>query len=924
MSAAAHSVYSTSTTDVALIDVDDPDFVQDRMPSVSPTPHETQHALYQQQQQQQHEQHEQQQKQHIGQAVSSQQHQSMADAFEIVATVLPDAQPPHTMLPNINGPIPTMSPIPPAGRHNIDLMDPFFDPTKHQPLSRAPSPDTMSVQHPLELGSADETAASTSAPITPIPAPLMGTTDGVLSGLTSPTRNLLPLTIVAEEYPPDLRPGLNEIARHCVHRNFCTLDAMADTDDHYDESAFQRLCLKFTLDEALPAGCYRIRCSHASIREVAEGQRLEAIVSYQRRIEAFRALGYILGAIFAIDDSGSLSLLTDWSAQAQFDSIGPMIDCSRAAVLRVDAVMYMLRNSALMGLNTFQLYTEDTYKVPGEPFFGFMRGAYTEDEMRAIDDYAADFGIEVFPCIQTLGHLGQILQWPAYAHLKDTSEVLLASQDETYVFIRKLVRAASAPLRSRRVHIGMDEANGMGEGRYQQIFGNKDAIQIYMEHLQRVNEICLEEGLQPLIWSDMLFTLANHNNPQAYYDGSPVPLGLNQSLPRNVQLVYWDYYHTHTDMYSRKIQQHRELGFEPWVASAVWTWNRMFAALPFTFDAARACLSACKGLGVRNMIVTLWGDDGNEYDLLSALPALAYFGEHAYLASDDVDWSTLKRNFAAISGGRLEDWIYASKLDSIPNSLPRRERFPPNPSKWILWQDPLYSFLSPQYHDQDVELHYTEMAKYLVAASSDEVSLQTYPLNRRLRFPALIAHTLSLKANIRDRCVQAYKAASVADRVQQLGHILDTRIRPLQRALEELHQFHRGRVWLDTYKPFGLEIVEMRYGAVLIRLKTLEERVLAYCRYSSQEASRGSNMTNDANGPDNRSGRLNGFTGTGSRHGTHSGSNTLHYTPFPTSPDSSIPEFEVDLVYQPYPGHGMDLMFDFARSYTPSRALGAG
>ena len=32
----------------------------------------------------------------------------------------------------------------------------------------------------------------------------------------------------------------------------------------------------------------------------------------------------------------------------------------------------------------------------------------------------------MIPCIQALGHLEQILQWPAYANLRDTATVLLA------------------------------------------------------------------------------------------------------------------------------------------------------------------------------------------------------------------------------------------------------------------------------------------------------------------------------------------------------------------------------------------------------------------------------------------------------------------------------------------------------------------
>jgi hypothetical protein len=103
-----------------------------------------------------------------------------------------------------------------------------------------------------------------------------------------------------------------------------------------------------------------------------------------------------------------------------------------------------------------------------------------------------------------------MLQWPRYGQLRDTPEVLLAESEETYKFIEKvsplllatvlhslrpsllrgshrslthpvcsqMISAISGPLRSKRIHIGMDEAHGVSEGRYRQIFGYKDSTQV--------------------------------------------------------------------------------------------------------------------------------------------------------------------------------------------------------------------------------------------------------------------------------------------------------------------------------------------------------------------------------------------------------------------------------------------------------------
>ena len=57
----------------------------------------------------------------------------------------------------------------------------------------------------------------------------------------------------------------------------------------------------------------------------------------------------------------------------------------------------MLRKMALMGMSVAMLYTEDTYEIPQQPYFGYLRGRYTQQQLRELDRYAADLGIELIP-----------------------------------------------------------------------------------------------------------------------------------------------------------------------------------------------------------------------------------------------------------------------------------------------------------------------------------------------------------------------------------------------------------------------------------------------------------------------------------------------------------------------------------------------
>ncbi|PIA13595.1 glycoside hydrolase [Coemansia reversa NRRL 1564] len=606
----------------------------------------------------------------------------------------------------------------------------------------------------------------------------------------------------------------------------------------------------FVYSEEINEGSYEVRCIPTADGEVSEVQLSAMVVYYRRMTEAFRALGQILTAARAAEravlNGGNERLLSkpEFSIKetAQFETQTLMIDCSRNAVLGKQSVFAMLRNMALMGYNMLQLYTEDTFKVSGEPFFGYLRGGYTQDELKEIDDYAFNMGVEVVACIQTLGHLGQMLQWPQYSGLRDTNEVILCRLPETYALIEKLITTVTAPLRSKRIHIGMDEAYGVGEGRFRSLFGAQEGTAVFVEHLDRVHEICKRHGLRPMIWSDMLFCLAAKNNAlYAYYDQSNNPkdaLG-GKGIPPDIDLVFWDYFHTIPEVYTRKIQQHRELGCEnPWLAGSAWTHSRLWSYLPFSFETNRASLIAAKSPAgrVHNYMLTIWGDEGNECDFFSALPVMLYVANHGYTDMTEIDVDFMEDSFAAICGGSLGDWMFSCRIDELPqngNSVDVRSQLPSNMSKWILWEDPMLSFMSPQYASVDLDTHYTQIADRLLdcaLSSTNSGILQTttvshprYPLNRLLRMPGLLARVLSLKCNLRERLVQPYKAGDRAALLQ----VAETRLRPLIEAQRELWLYHRAR-WHRIYKPFGWETIELRYGGLTARLQTVYDRIVAY------------------------------------------------------------------------------------------------
>ncbi|MDD6031980.1 MAG: beta-N-acetylhexosaminidase [Oscillospiraceae bacterium] len=498
----------------------------------------------------------------------------------------------------------------------------------------------------------------------------------------------------------------------------------------------------------------------------------------------------------------------------QFDENGAMFDVSQGnALLKVSAVKELLRRMAMMGLNLLMLYCEDSYTVEEEPYFGYMRGRYTEEELRECDDYADQFGIEMVPCIQTLGHLTDVLKWPAFSELREDHETLFVGGEKTYVFIEHLIRAASRPFRSKRIHIGMDEAWHLGRGRYLDEHGVVPVEDIMQRHLERVMEIVRGLGLEPMMWSDMFFRALCSDG--GYYSADESRLRqVAARAPKDVSMVYWDYYHFDEAFYSRYINLHRAFG-EPVFAGGIWTWTGFGPNWGMTFATTHPALESCKKLGVRRVFATIWGDHGTECNVWANLLGLSLFAEHGWARAFDED--KFRRRFEFCCGARYEDFYALRLLDEIPGCSEGNLK-QCNASKYLLWQDPLMGLFD--YHCKGLPLgeHYDKLA-----ALFREASERNGRYNSLFRFYACLADALAIKAELGLRLTDAYRSG---DREALRGLAGEELPRLLER-VEALRRCHRQN-WFRIHKAMGWDVMDMRYGSLLIRLRSAMEQTEEY------------------------------------------------------------------------------------------------
>ena len=504
----------------------------------------------------------------------------------------------------------------------------------------------------------------------------------------------------------------------------------------------------------------------------------------------------------------------DVREQYGLTSLGLMQDMSRNAVMSVPAVKRLLRQLALMGYDSMMLYTEDTYELPDYPYFGYMRGRYTLAEMREIDDYAYALGIEVIPCIQTLGHLERAFIWNAFSDFTDTKDILLVGDERTYTFIEEMLKTVSSAFRSRRINIGMDEAHDLGRGKYLDRNGYRCAHEIILEHLERVVRLCQKYGYaKPMMWSDMFFRMAFDH--QYYVKEGEIPADIAAKIPKDVVLIYWDYYKKNAPYFEHMLRCHTKLdGVATAFASGAWRWSNFAPVNRFSVYYAGIQMAECKRQNVTDIFVTAWGDMGSEAPHMSTLPTLLYFAESAYCTEEPAAAQLETRSRDCFDIG-YEEFLTIDR----PNELPGicvTEQNPLNPCRYLLYNDLLEGLMDLHVDADTASDAYREHTAALRALAGHK------KWGYMFENLANLCDLLTEKCDFSIRLRAAYKAGN-KERMRALVDEIDVMVKKL----DAFYQSFR-RQWFVENKPFGFEVQDARLGGLRQRFLACADRVNDY------------------------------------------------------------------------------------------------
>lgn len=525
------------------------------------------------------------------------------------------------------------------------------------------------------------------------------------------------------------------------------------------------------------------------------------------------ALSMLLLKSQAIEDSKiytrrDMQRLLEFRMEHVFEKNGLMLDLSRNAVAHIDMLKQFIREMAFMGHSWFMLYMEDVYEVEGAPYFGALRGRYSIQDLQEVDRYAQLFGVQLVPCIQTLAHMDQYFMWETIEYkYKDIDNIFNVGNAEVRTLLTRMIASLRKAFSSDIIHIGMDEAHNLGRGRYLDENGLKKRGDIMQDHLAFMKTLCTTYGFKPIVWDDMFFGRYSNNKE----DVEPV-------IPNQVGLMYWDYYSGLAKHYQNHLQVCRTLTEKPMFAGGAWRWTGYIPHHKKTLETTLAAIEACRKERVKEVIVTSWGDDGSEaplYTCMFGLVLYAYLDCHVEYREEE-----FAQYLKLYTGMGFNEWMRQGEPDLFEGTT--GNNYDITPSKYLLYQDPLGSkFL---YYIRTLTTDMDAVYAKLEQAFTEDAAHTDNPLQRSIaQFYALMMKTLYYKWRLPLDIWEAYKKTDK----KALQALVENKLKPLKAALTETAKARR-QVWTEECRAFGSEVLDHRFGAMLMRLEVTQEILTDY------------------------------------------------------------------------------------------------
>ena len=181
------------------------------------------------------------------------------------------------------------------------------------------------------------------------------------------------------------------------------------------------------------------------------------------------------------------------------------------------------------GYNTIIYEIEDKLKFSGHPVISHPEALSHEETARFVASIRKK-GLDVIPCMQTLGHLEFILEKDGYEKFREVPEVhdqVCPRNDDARSLIVGICDEIIDVCKPRQFfHVGADETRALGRcPRCAEYARTRSLGELYVQHMLPIFDHIHSRGLRPIIWADILLA-----HPEVI-----------ETIPEYVVMMDWDY-----------------------------------------------------------------------------------------------------------------------------------------------------------------------------------------------------------------------------------------------------------------------------------------------------------------------------------------------------------------------------------------------
>ena len=486
---------------------------------------------------------------------------------------------------------------------------------------------------------------------------------------------------------------------------------------------------------------------------------------------------------------------------------GWMDDISRGPVPTMEFLKREIATLAQYKMNFFNLYTEHLFKLDRLPDIAPADGL-TAEQVKELEEYAAQFHIEFFGNQQCLAHAEKTLRIPFYQKMADTKFNVNPDADKTQEFLQYQLETVAKAYKSPFFNINCDETEALGNGKARQyVESHGGASQVYVDHIRWVYDILRKQGKRVMMWGDI-----------AAKDPAIVA-----QLPKDMMLIVWMY--APSDSYEDMFEPFTKAGFEFMVAPGMSMWGTVFPSYDtYTKNIANLVRDGHRH-GTVGMMNTAWDDSGE---------SLFNTTWHGMLWAAEMAWKPLKETVLAKAdkerAARLEDFNRRFQQDFFyPEEVRELMRlyescdiplFFQNGSLYESIWDNYASKVSPEYFEKNEKL--LEQSHQLFGKIPQKWDMDPVH-NAVARFLPYVFYRQDyvMRRNIfryhLNRCLSGDSSISASELFFRRDELIS-----------QLHQIKRAylQLWNEECRQYSRDIVEARFDRTAQELLDMPYHVL--------------------------------------------------------------------------------------------------